>query len=403
MISLNNAKPAPTLDDLIGIGHCKIGFYKALQHKVEELEQANQELLINRKKMQLILDGITDLMLVLSEDYIIQQTNHVAAEWYPDTDVIGSPCYQILRKRTTPCPECPVQLAITEQRIVKDLCSFTIDSHLKYYEMIASPMPKDSNGLRRVLLFKRDVTLEKRYQVKYAQSEKMATVGTLAAGIAHEINNPLTSISGFAQGLQRRVNKLVGRVEDELVADFDEYTETIITECLRCRDIVKTLLTFSRPLESTRSIVRLNQCVGDILFILQHHLKDQQNISVKTTLDPNLPVILGDESQLKQVIINLVINAFDAMKDGGEIEIITRKGMDNTVKLIFKDTGSGIAEEILEKIFDPFFTTKQVGQGTGIGLSTCYGIVSNHQGTITALNNQEKGASFTVLLPEAIL
>lgn len=393
---------SPNLEDLVGIDHCKLGFFRELQNKIEELEQTNQQLVAKRSDMQAVLDGITDLVLVLSKNLVVTQANLAAEQWFPNKKIIGAKCYELFDNQCS-CPECPTQKAMVAQQVVRDVVGYTVEGQLRQYDVVAAPMALDRNGHRRVVVVKRDVTLEKNYQMKYAQAEKMATVGTLAAGIAHEINNPLTSISGFTQGLQRRVGKLAGKIDDELLHDFEEYTETIIAECHRCRDIVKTMLTFSRPQESTRTIVRLNQCVGDILFILQHHLKDHHNIQVTTQLDPALPPILGDESQLKQVVINLVINAFDAMKEGGSLEIITRKADDRKVELMVKDSGPGFSKDIEEKLFDPFFTTKNVGKGIGIGLSTCYNIVNNHQGIIVAKNNKDKGATFIVTLPEIIL
>lgn len=397
-------KITENINDITGINNCKGGFYNQLQQKINELKISNQQLEIKRHEMEAVLAGITDLMLVISENYVIQQTNKVANDWFPQKNITGEFCYKVLKDKEKPCTNCPAQKSLKTGCKAKEMFSFQVNGQLRYYEVVTSPIENATQTKPHVLVFMRDITREKNFQMKYAQAEKMATIGTLAAGIAHEINNPLTSISGFAQGLQRRVGRLENKVEQDLIDDFEEYTETIIAECHRCRDIVKTMLTFSRPTESTaRGIVRLNQCVGDILFILQHHLRDKHNITVETKLDPCLPPILGDESQLKQVIINLVLNAFDAMKDGGEIQIVTKKADYNRVKLIIIDTGSGISEDIQEKLFDPFFSTKQVGKGIGIGLSTCYNIVSNHKGSITATNNPEKGASFTVVLPEAKL
>ncbi|MGL1931308.1 MAG: ATP-binding protein [Desulfotalea sp.] len=391
------------VEDITGINTCKGGFFKQLQQKISELKIANQQLETKRHEMEAVLEGITDLMLIIGEDFIIHQVNKVAEDWFPGKQFENKLCYKVLKNRSRPCTNCPAQRSLAQSKMVKDVFSLKLKGQLRYYEVIASPIEHEDTDQPKTLVFVRDITRDRKFQMKYAQAEKMATVGALAAGIAHEINNPLTSISGFAQGLQRRVGKLSGKVDSELVDDFEEYTETIIAECLRCRDIVKTMLTFSRPTESARGLVRLNQCVGDILFILQHHLRDHHNITVTTKLDPSLPPIMGDESQLKQVIINLVLNAFDAMKDGGNIQIITQKTVHNRVKLIVIDTGSGISEDIQEKLFDPFFSTKQVGKGVGIGLSTCYNIVTNHKGSISACNNVDKGASFAVILPEAKL
>ncbi|WP_163335800.1 ATP-binding protein [Desulfopila sp. IMCC35008] len=390
---------APTLEDLIGIEHCKLGFYQDLQQKVEQLKTTNLKLEKKRQEMQAVLDGITDLMLVLSDDLRILRVNHVVNKRYPDVDPTTLHCYELLRKRKSPCPDCPVRKALDNRQVVKERSSYRVGNGIKHFEIIASPLKSDPTGERQALLFKRDVTLEKEYQDKFYQAEKMATVGTLAAGVAHEINNPLAAISGFAEGLQRKLGKLEQAVDKELADDFREYTATIMSECLRCRDIVRTLLTFSRPVGSRLSTVDMNKCVNDTLFILKHHFKDRHGVTVETDLGQDLPVILGDESQLKQVIINLITNAFDATGEGGRIDITTRTGQRGTVELIVEDTGCGIPWDIQDKLFEPFFSTKQVGQGIGIGLSMCYSIVQNHHGEIFVCSDAGKGASFKVTLP----
>jgi two-component system, NtrC family, sensor kinase len=297
------------------------------------------------------------------------------------------------------CDDCPALHALDQEQIVKDLCIYKVGDTFKHYEIIASPLKTSPTGERQVLLFKRDVTRDKEFQAQFYQAEKMATVGTLAAGVAHEINNPLTAILGFAQGLQRRNGKLKGNIDEELLADFKEYTDTIIKECLRCRDIVQTLLTFSRPTASSIGHVNLNQCVTDTLFILKHHFKEHKNLVVKTELEDYLPAILGDESQLKQVIINLLTNAFDATGADGRILIKTQTETDNRISLIIEDNGCGIPLEARDKLFEPFFTTKPVGKGIGIGLSTCYSIVNNHRGEISVTSAVGKGSAFKVSLP----
>lgn len=388
-----------TLEDLVGIEHCKLGFYQELQQKVEQLKGSNLELEKKRKEIQALLDGITDLMVVLNEDLSIQRVNHVFTEWFPGIDPIGRFCYEIFRGTDGRCESCPALQALDRDEIIKDLCIYKVNGNYKHYEIIASPLKTSPTGERQVLLFKRDVTREKEFQAQFYQAEKMATVGALAAGVAHEINNPLTAINGFAQGLKRRIDKLQGQIDGELFDDFKEYTETIIKECLRCRDIVHTLLTFSRPTASSLSHVNLNQCVTDTLFILKHHFKEQHDLTVTTELEENLPAILGDESQLKQVIINLLTNALDATSKGGLIRITTHSDASGGATLVIEDSGCGIPLEYQDKLFEPFFTTKPVGKGIGIGLSTCYSIVKNHRGEINVNSVVGAGSAFRVYLP----
>ncbi|WP_028581495.1 two-component system sensor histidine kinase NtrB [Desulfogranum japonicum] len=391
--------PTTTLHDLIGIEHCKQGFYQELQQKVELLRKSNIELEKKRKEMQAVLDGITDMMVVLSEDLRIQQVNHVFRDWFADLDPVGRYCYEMFRGNLSTCDDCPALRSLDRDEIVKDHCIYKVNGKFRQFEIIASPLKSEPTGERQVLLFKRDVTLEKEFQAQFYQAEKMATVGTLAAGVAHEINNPLTAISGFAEGLKRRIGRIEGKMEPDDRDDFKEYIDTIIKECYRCRDIVQTLLTFSRPVSSSRRPVDINQCVTDTLFILKHLFKDRHDLTVETKLVEQLPLIMGDESQLKQVIINLLTNAVDAAAEGGTIVVHTRIEEGRGVQLIVEDSGDGIPSEVIDKLFEPFFTTKPVGKGIGIGLSTCYTIVNSHEGEITVESTEGEGTSFVVTLP----
>ena len=393
-------KGTTTLDDLIGIEHCKLGFFQELQQKVEQLKRSNQQLEEKRKENQALLDGITDMMIVLSDGLVVQRVNHVFYEWYPGVDPVGMHCHQVIHANTEQCQDCPAQLALRRNEIVKALKIYKVNDKYRHYEIIASPLKSKSSTGRQVLLFKRDVTLEKEYQAQFYQAEKMATLGTLAAGVAHEINNPLAAINGFAEGLRRRLDRIEDKIGAAMAREIAEYTETIIDECQRSRDIVQTLLTFSRPVSSRLSTVDVNNCVTDTLFILKHLIRQQPNIRVKTLLKEHLPLIRGDESQLKQVIINLLTNAFDAVDHDGTVSISTQRWQKSGVELIIKDSGCGIPQEEQGKLFEPFFTTKPVGEGIGIGLSTCYAIVKSHGGEILVHSHIGEGSSFRVLLPE---
>ncbi len=229
----------------------------------------------------------------------------------------------------------------------------------------------------------------------------MATVGVLAAGVAHEINNPLTAIYGFAEGLRRRLPRLAGLADGELFDDFQEYIDTILKECRRCQDIVQTLLTFSRGACSEFAPVDLNFIIRETMKLMRHHFKQTRNDMIQVDLDPALPMLPGDGSQLKQVILNLLMNALDATQEKGSVVIRTCLESSHTVTLTVQDTGCGIRPEHLGKLFEPFFTTKPVGQGVGVGLSTCYNIVRKHGGEILVRSTPDEGSTFVVRLPAA--
>jgi hypothetical protein len=228
----------------------------------------------------------------------------------------------------------------------------------------------------------------------------MATIGTLAAGVGHEINNPLTAICGFAEGLKRRLPKLNGNIEEELFGDISEYVGIILKECRRCQEIVQSLLTFSRQRSTDFSPVNLNPLITDTFKLLHNHLKPYPREHVRMELGQDLPNICGDPSQLKQVILNLVFNALDATVERGSVTLRTYEVNEDWIGLAVEDSGCGVAIEHLDKLFEPFFTTKPVGKGIGIGLSTCYNIVRDHGGEIVVCSQEGQGSTFLVRLPK---
>jgi len=391
----------PTLEDLIGIEHSKLGFYQELRQKVQELQEAHEESEVRRQEIAAILDGITDIMMVLSKDLRIISVNHVFHELFNIPRPEGQHCYRIFREGDRPCPECPAHRSFQSNAVCRCMGTFKIGGVARRFEMVASPIHNPDSPESRILIFKRDVTLETEYQAKYYQAEKMATIGMLAAGVAHEINNPLTAVYGLAEGIRRRLPVIREGVDDALYGDVAEYTETILMECRRCRDIVRSMLSFSRPHTLAFSPVCLNEVVTDTLNILRGHLEERgkQGLRLTVNLFDPLPTVPGDEAQLKQVLLNILVNSMDAIAGEGEITITTHPENDNTVNLSVEDTGCGIPPENMDKLFNPFFTTKPVGKGIGIGLAACYGIVREHHGLIEVASEVGLGTHVTVKLP----
>ena len=392
---------APTLEDLIGIEHGKLGFFQELRQTIEALKDANAQSEQRRREIAAILDGITDIMMVLTPDLRILSVNHVFRQMFPNVDPEGKFCYRIFSGEDTPCPECPARTAFATNAICRNSGIFKIGGRNVLFSMVASPIHHPDDPERHILVFKRDVTREKEYQAKFLQAEKMATIGMLATGVAHEVNNPLTAIFGFAEGLRRRLPAMREAVDPRVMEDVDDYVNTILRECRRCQDIVTTLLTFSRHKSMSFSPVSLNAVVGDTLKLLRSHLKQrsQAKISVHMDLCEDLPKVNGDERQIKQVMLNLLVNAMDAITGPGRIVITTFQSEEDMVCLRVEDSGCGIPKENMDKLFEPFFTTKRAGKGMGIGLSTCMSIVEKHHGQIQVKSQPGQGASFTVKLP----
>jgi len=227
-------------------------------------------------------------------------------------------------------------------------------------------------------------------QAHLIQSEKLASLGKLAAGIAHEINNPLGGILIYSHLLLEDVDKK---------SPLHENLKKIVKETTRCKDIVKGLLEFARPKEPEMSLINISETVEKSLAIMEGQALFQ-NINIKRSFVSDLPKIVADSAQLQQVFINIILNAAEAMDGNGVLTLSTALNEDNThIEVKFSDTGHGIKEEDKKRLFEPFFSNKEVGKGTGLGLAISYSIIQKHQGTIGVKSKAGKGSIFTVKLP----
>ncbi len=233
---------------------------------------------------------------------------------------------------------------------------------------------------------------ERQLQLQLNLSSHLASVGAMAKGVAHEINNPLTSIIGFAELL----------VQKNIPEDTREVVQIISDNAQRVASIVSRLLTFAHQQKLERTYVNINEIIETTLAIRAYPM-ETSNIKVTTQLDPELPWTMADDGQLQQVFLNLLINAEMEMKSahGGGNLVTKTETIENTIRVSITDDGPGIAKENLWHLFDRFFTTKEIGEGTGLGLSICYGIITEHGGRVYAESELGKGATFIVELPIA--
>ncbi|HID93921.1 MAG TPA: PAS domain S-box protein, partial [bacterium (Candidatus Stahlbacteria)] len=227
-------------------------------------------------------------------------------------------------------------------------------------------------------------------QTQLIQSEKMASLGKLAAGIAHEINNPLTGVLTFAHFLLKKIDKNDPKRED---------LEVIVEGTTRCKRIVEGLLNFARQKEPQKSPCNINEVIEESLSLVEKQASFH-NIKIIRELDRSLPQITVDVDQIQQVFMNIILNAQEAMPEGGFLTITTSMvDGGQFVEIKFVDTGCGIKEEDIHRVFDPFFTTKKETKGTGLGLAVSYGIIERHKGTIEVCSELGKGSTFIVKLP----
>jgi PAS domain S-box-containing protein len=259
-----------------------------------------------------------------------------------------------------------------------------------FVEALVSPL-RNSKG--EIIGFRgvgRDISERRQMEEQLIVADRLASIGELASGIAHELNNPLTGIIGFSQLLAER------NVPEEIKEDL----KLINSEAQRAANVVKGLFTFARKHPSVRQLTNINDVIGKVLELRAYEQK-VSNIETVINLAPDLPKIGADFFQLQQVFLNIVTNAEYFMlkaHNKGTLTITTGR-LEDIVRISFTDDGPGIAEKDLGHVFDPFFTTKEVGQGTGLGLSISHGIVTTHGGRIYAESKQGKGATFVVELP----
>jgi two-component system, NtrC family, sensor kinase len=257
--------------------------------------------------------------------------------------------------------------------------------------LVTSVLEKGGNSSNDIIHFLvKDIEQRKMMEQQLIQADKLASIGELSSGIAHEINNPLGIILGYTQ--------LLLRTEDP---ESEKYHDLKIIEkhVQTCKSIVEDLLIFARSSKPSQDVIKLNKVLEDVALFIQHHSKLEKTEIIRD-YDQNLPPMLLDEKKIRQVIMNLIMNATHAIGEKGTIGISTRYYPDNNqVAIEVRDTGHGIEQKNLARIFDPFFTTKPTGEGTGLGLSVSYGIIKNHGGNIFVKSEPGKGTTFTVILP----
>jgi len=362
--------------------------YRELRVKADEVERM-------REFSESILESLTDGLLVVDTvDRVVRWNPRLEAlTGIPRADAVGRPLDQLfdaeflaaLRRARHDQPagatlyRTPVEMGPSDAR------------HRLLVNVATAPLRTPSGATAGTIVVLEDITGRVQLEEQLQISEKMASIGLLAAGVAHEVNTPLTGISSFTQMLLEQAEPDDPRTR---------LLEKIERQTFRAAKIVNGLLNLARPARVDRGPVDLHAVVSDVLSLLEHQFKTGR-IQVRKEFAPRAPVVEGSEYKLQQVFLNLFLNARDAMPKGGWLTIATRASGDAAVVEV-ADTGSGIAPEHLSRIYDPFFTTKAIGQGTGLGLSITYGILQEHGGSIACESAVGQGTRFQVTLPLAV-
>ncbi len=386
-----------TIDRLLGLESSKIGYYSDVKQKIQELEAANLNLRTKQSELQAVFDAIGDGVAIFDANGCIQHRNHVCPRLFPMETMVGSSCRWLFhpeRDHHTP-DDCVVEGALQGQS--RHLAFTTSEQgNVRYFEASATPID-DPHGNHRALVFLREVTERRLQELQLMQSEKMACMGLLAAGVAHEINNPLTSVAGYAEALTRRFREDTELASDPRMEVFQRYLDVIIRESYRCKGIINSLLSFSRKSDGSIGLVDVNDVVREVLDLVRPKAISER-VEIEEHLAADLPPVKGDAAGLRQVFMNLVMNALQAIEGAGWI-ILSSFTDDDLIAVQVRDSGCGIPQSLLDQIWDPFFTTKGVGQGVGLGLAVTYNIIHRHGGDISVESREHEGTCFTVRLP----
>ncbi len=358
-------------------------------------KKTDQELREARALYSIVLnDLIQEEVLVIDHRFRIIDTNDAFLEKFGLTrdQVIGQFCYRITHHLENPCSgedhPCPlIQTLESEKPSQTTHIHLDSDGRKIYYSISTYPLLEDGDVIGAVEI-SRDITKDINVQKVMMQQEKLASVGRLSAGVAHEINNPLTTILTTAMLIQ-----------EDLDPDDPTYEEmsVIANEALRCRKIVTNLLNFARQTQPDKKNYSINDIIAACISLTQKQAAFK-DVSVAHDLSDKLPSILVDKGQIEQAMINLIINAVESTPAGGNIHVSTGlSARSGYIDIVVADTGEGIPEDRLDRIFDPFFTTKE--NGTGLGLAITHGIIEQHGGTIAVSSNTGHGTTFTITLP----
>jgi two-component system NtrC family sensor kinase len=372
---------------------------KEVQRKTEALKRSNEELTISEKRYKSLVESAEDSILTVNSHGEIISVNRFGAQFleYTVHGLVGKTLPAIFSGKAGEILQGQIDRIFQEKtgfRTTQDVVIGNKDYTLNFN---LTPVRDEEDRVQSVLIIAHDVTASKRMEEQLYHTEKLASLGQLAAGVAHEINNPMAIILGYADMLLEKTEE-----------NSKEYKilKTIERQGNNCKRIVENLMSFARMPEGVQYDTDVNRNIELVLEVVQNTLLTKK-VAYEFSLGDKLPRVRGDAGQLQQVFMNLVTNAIKAMPQGGNLNITSRLNQTgDMVEVLITDTGGGIKREHLSKIFDPFFTTRKVGEGTGLGLSVSYAIIAKFGGTIYCASKSKEefgeadsGTTFTVSLP----
>ncbi|HSQ83084.1 MAG TPA: response regulator [Desulfobacterales bacterium] len=369
----------------------------ALQRAFEKIQmrQKLKDYQRNRAMYDLFINElIQEDVMIIGSDYRILDINETLLKklGLERKEAVGRYCYEVTHRLSVPCSgehhKCPLEETLKTRKPTKEThIHKDKDNKNVYYSISAYPFFENGDLIGAIEL-SRDITADINSRQAMMQKDKLASIGRLSAGVAHEINNPLTTILTTAMLIQEDIDPANPMYEE---------LQTITNETLRCRKIVASLLDFARQTKPAKKHHNINDIIKECIRLTRKQA-EFKDVQIEKALSEEVPKLLVDKEQIQQALINLILNASDATDPGGKITISTNfLSDDHFVDIKVSDTGKGIAAEVVDKIFEPFFTTREIG--TGLGLAITHGIIGRHGGEIRVQSQPGQGTTFTIRLP----
>jgi PAS domain S-box-containing protein len=380
------------------VGTALLAFEVRWSRRLQRIvERRTRELRRSEEQYRSLVESAEDFIFTVDREGVFQSVNSFTAGFFGGRpgDFVGRHLSSVFPAEAAGQAMKLIEVVYAHGKSIRQELAIPVGELVTWIGANFMPIKTEDGGILAALCIARDITENKNLERQLINTEKLASLGTLAAGVAHEINNPLGVILGFCDILVRQAQAGTQTHED---------LKTIERQGLHCKEIVENLLSFARFGGEGQPSADLNACLADILKVVRHSLEIKR-IALITDLTPGIPPVRGDTRQLQQVFLNLINNAYAAVPEGGRIHIRTalEKGGQRALA-VFQDNGPGIRREHMDRIFEPFFTTKPEGQGTGLGLFVSYGIVTRYGGTLDCVSpvpdgGPEPGTRFTIRLP----
>ena len=387
---------ASVLDAAVPMLALHLGAVRTAEDFALEVAERNREVEEAWRFASLVIDSLPVGLYVVDRQYRIRIWNRkreIGMQGLRREDAVGRTIFEVLTRQARNVLQGEFDRVLEAGEVIRTELNVETPDGVQIYRQTRLPMRLDGDRVSHVVTIGEDVTEWRRAEARILLNEKLAAVGQLAAGVMHEINNPLATIAACAAAIDGRLAD--AGLQDSVVQD---YLSLVDREVERCTSIVGGLLDFSRPRSQAKAPTDLNSLVDETLALLRPQRR-LRGIDVRRQLDPELPPAMLNREQIIQVLISLIMNAADAMEGSGVLTICTGRAGIGGVFVSVADSGPGIAPAARHRIFEPFFTTKPPGRGTGLGLSICYGIVQEHRGTLDVESEQGAGAVFRVTLP----